>query len=168
MRFLFIFVIVIFNGFIYSQTTFKMGHINSDELIAAMPEADTAKVKFEKYVRELQNQLAMLQTELDTKYKDYNNKKNTYSKTILQSKESELQDLNDRIQRFKYVVQEDIEKKRVEMFQPILDKVKKVITEVGKENHFIYIFDAGEGGIWYDSVTSIDITPLVKKKLGIK
>ena len=53
--------------------------------------------------------------------------------------------------------------------QPISEKIKKAISDVGKENGFIYIFEMAAGtSILYNSAESIDVTPLVKGKLGIK
>ena len=40
---------------------FKFGHINSDELIQAMPEFDSANVKLEKFRKELVNALELMQ-----------------------------------------------------------------------------------------------------------
>ena len=40
---------------------FKFGHINSDELIQAMPEYDSATVKLEKFRKELVNALELMQ-----------------------------------------------------------------------------------------------------------
>ena len=53
------------------------------------------------------------------------------------------------------------------MLKPIVDRAKKAIEEVGKENGYTYIFDAGVGAVLY-SQDSDDIMPLVKKKLGLK
>ncbi len=61
-----------------------------------------------------------------------------------------------------------MQKKQQEMLQPIIDKANNAIKEVARENGFIYIFDIAGGTILYYSEKSVDILPLVKKKLGIE
>jgi len=52
--------------------------------------------------------------------------------------------------------------------QPIADKIKKAITDLGKENGFIYIFDLASNTIQYHSSDSQDVTAMLKAKLNIK
>jgi outer membrane protein len=159
---------VIFSGHVFSQTTYKVGHINSQELLDAMPESDSAQAKLENIYKELQNQSEMMQVEFNNKYQDYISKKSSYSKAIRQVKESELQDMNNRIQQFQTSAQEDITKRKTEIFKPILDKAQKAISDVAKENNFAYVFDLSDGSVIYHAENSFDILPLVKQKLDIK
>ena len=46
------------------------------------------------------------------------------------------------------------------------DAIKKAIEEVGAENGFLYIYDLNT--LLYKSADAIDVTPLLKKKLGVK
>ena len=52
------------------------------------------------------------------------------------------------------------------LLRPIIDKAKKAIEDVAKENNFTYIFDSGVGVLLYQN-DSDDIMPMVKKKLGL-
>ena len=49
----------------------KFGHINSDELIQAMPEFDSATVKLEKFRKDLINALELMSVELNNKNEAY-------------------------------------------------------------------------------------------------
>jgi outer membrane protein len=49
--------------------------------------------------------------------------------------------------------------------QPIMDKARKAIEAVGKENGYQYIYDAA--GLLY-AQDSDNVLPLVKAKLGLK
>ena len=53
-----------------------------------------------------------------------------------------------------------------ETLQPILDKVNNIIKQVAVENQFTYIFDSSAGILLY-AQESMDVTTLVKTKLGI-
>ncbi|NLA49455.1 MAG: OmpH family outer membrane protein, partial [Bacteroidales bacterium] len=62
-----------------------------------------------------------------------------------------------------------LQNRQVELFQPIYTRVDKVISDVGKENGFLYIFDVAKGFLLYfDESKSTDVLALVKAKLGLK
>lgn len=151
-----------------AQKNYKIGHINSNELLAAMPERDSARVELQNYSEMLQKELESMQTEYQTKVNTYLEKKDTYSDLVRQSKETELTEMQQRIQGFQQSAQQDLQKKESELFQPIMDKAQAAITKVGKANGFSHIFDLGAGGLVYYSDQSIDALPLVKKELGIE
>jgi outer membrane protein len=167
-KFILILASALFASCLFAQTGLKLGHINSQELLAAMPESDSAQVKLEKAAKELQNQIELMQVEFNTKYQDYVSKQATYSELIRQTKETELQEMNQRIQSFQQQAEQDMQKQRTDIFKPVLDKANKAISDVAKENNFTYILDLTAGTVIYHSENSIDILPLVKQKLGLK
>jgi outer membrane protein len=149
--------------------TLKYGHINSEELIQAMPEFDSASVKLEKYRKELINYLELMNVELNNKSDAYNKESKNLTDLVKQTKEQELIDLNRKIQEFQQNAQEKLQSKQQELFQPVYSKVDKAIKDVGKENGFIYVFDTAKGILLYfDETKSTNIMPLAKVKLGLK
>lgn len=161
-------IAVIISASLFAQPGLKLGHINSQDLLEAMPESDTAKNKLEKATKELQNQLETMQVEFNNKYQDYITKRDSLSELIRQTKEAELQQMNQRIQQFQTNAEQVLQKQRTEIFKPILDKANKAISDVAKENAFTYILDLSAGTVIYHSDNSINILPLVKQKLGLK
>ncbi len=148
----------------------KFGHINSDELIQALPEFDTAQVKLEKFRKDLVNALELMSVELNNKNDKYQKESKNYTDLVRQTKEQELTDMNRRIQEFQNNAQQQLQDKQTELFQPIIAKVNKAISDVGKENGFLYIFTVGQGSplVYYDETKSVNIMPLAKAKLGLK
>jgi outer membrane protein len=147
----------------------KFGHINSDELVQALPEYDSANVKLEKFRKELINALELMSVELNTKNAAYEKDSKNLSDLVKQAKEQELVDMNRRIQEFQTNAQTQLQDKNTELMQPIFAKMDKAIKDVGKENGFIYVFDIAKGALLYfDETKSTNILPLAKAKLGIK
>ncbi|MCF8424903.1 MAG: OmpH family outer membrane protein [Bacteroidia bacterium] len=142
----------------------KIAHISLDSLITTMPESKTAQEVAQKYLKDLENQVATMDTELQTKYADYMKNKETYSALVASTKETELQDLNKRIEDFKASAQQDYQRKYGELSKPIYDKAKKAIDLVAKENGYKYVLDTSSGNVLYTEPAD-DILPLVKKKL---
>ncbi len=147
----------------------KFGHINSDELIRALPEFDSANAKLEKFRQELVNNLEIMSVELNNKSDAFNKESKNLTDIVRQTKEQELIDLNRRIQEFQVNAQEQLQNKQIELFQPIYNKADKAIKDVGKENGFVYVFDIAKGSLLYfDEAKSTNVMALAKAKLGLK
>ena len=146
----------------------KLGHVNSQEILTIMPE----RTVIEKTVSDLQSQwekeLVKMREEYYAKVKEFQEKQATMPESIKSARQGEISDLEQRISTFNQTASEDLRKKQQELFTPVIDKVKKAINEVGSENGYLYIFDLSTQSIIYQSPKSNDVTPLVKKKLGLK
>ncbi|MGE0077050.1 MAG: OmpH family outer membrane protein [Bacteroidales bacterium] len=146
---------------------FKFGHINSQELLSAMPDRDSAEVKLKKYTQSLQEQIEELQVEFNKKYQDYIQKRSTYSDAIREMKEKELQEMQQRAQEFQQTAEQDYQRMQSETMKPIIEKADAAVKKVAKANGFTYVFDLSGGTLLYYSEQSTDLMPLVKKELGI-
>ncbi len=161
--------IIILTALTTEAQTLKFGHINSEELIQALPEFDSANITLENLQKELINTLELMSVELNNKSESYNKESKNLTDIVRQTKEQELVDLNRRIQEFQTNAQSQLQNKQVEVLQPIYAKVDKAIKDLGKENGFVYIFDISKGALlFFDETKSTDVTPLAKAKLGIK
>lgn len=151
-----------------AQTKLKIGHINSNKLISIMPEKNQVEMVLKTHADELEYTLTEMSDEYERKLQDYVSKQDSLTPIIKQTKEAELQDLQQRIQTFQVNAQQDYQTKEMELFQPVIDKAKNAIAEVAKENGYTYIFDSGSGALVYFSDASDDIFNLVKAKLGLE
>jgi len=157
-------IIMITSSFTLSAQ--KIAHISLDSLISIMPESKTAQQGVQAYAKQLEQQVTAMQTELQTKYTEFQEKSKDYAEVVRASKEKELNDLNTRIQEFQQQAQSDYQKKTAELSKPVYDKAKKAIDQVAKENGYKYALDTSNGLVLY-SEPSDDILALVIKKLGI-
>jgi outer membrane protein len=145
----------------------KFGHINSQELLTSMPESDSAQAKIEKLAGDYEQQQEEMNVELNKKYDDYLTNRDNYTDLIRQTKEADIQEMQQRIQQFQQMAQQDLQQQQQTLIQPVLEKANNAIQEVAEENGFVYIFDVSRGNPVYFSDKSIDILPLVKTKLGL-
>ncbi len=147
----------------------KLGHINSDELLALMPETKAAQAELEKYGKQLEKDMADMETELSTKIEQFRSNESMMTTTSRELKTKELQDLQGRIQQFSQRAQQDLQQKQQELFAPIIEKATKAIQDVAREKGFTYILDSSETrGVLLFAEGGEDIMPLVKAKLGIQ
>lgn len=144
----------------------KLGHINSNELLMAMPERSAVESEMKTYAAELEAQLSAMTKEYQSKVAAFQSQSANMTETVRKTKIQEITDLESRIQEFQTSAQSDLQEKEQTLLQPLIDKAKKAIEEVASENGYTYIFDSGVGVLLYQKESN-DIMPLVKKKLGL-
>ncbi len=144
----------------------KLGYINSLELLSLMPEVAVADKAIESFAKSLETQYVTMLKEYDTKAKDYEANYQTWTKSVLDLKGKELEDLEKRITDFQASIQEDIAAKREEKYAPILEKADVAIKAVANEGGYTYIFDASTGSLLFAD-ESENIIDKVKAKLGL-
>ena len=103
-------------------------------------------------------------TNLATKYQ---NEASKQSEAMNQTRAKEMEDRSQRLQQFSNTAQQDLEKKRSDLYNPIFKKAQDAIDAVAKEKGLIYVFDSSKGVIIYDG-GGVDVLPDVKKKLGLQ
>jgi outer membrane protein len=159
-------VTVLANG----QTKLKFGHINSPAILQAMPELKTIESTLEAEYTKLENQLTDMQEALKTLQQEYVSRMQTNSLSGEEraNMERQIQEGNQKVQGFYMQSQQSLKAKEQELKQPLFDKVRNAIQEVGAENKFLYIFEETAGLTIYKSTKSIDVAPLVKTKLSIQ
>ncbi len=145
----------------------KFGHVDIQKLVAGLPDKAAADTKLQAESKKLEDNLKVMNEELDSKYKDYMSKRDSLPELIRATKEKEIQEINQRLQNFQMLAQQNLQKQQQELLQPIIEKVQTAIDEVGKENGFIYIFDTSSRVVVFYSNKSVDVTDLVRKKLGL-
>lgn len=143
----------------------KYGHVNSGEILEVMPGIDSLQIKLKAFQDDLQSMYESMMTEYQQKKDKFDREVGTMSSAVRQVREKELQDLATRIQEFQANAQEDLEDKQYELAKPYQDAIQDAINKVAKANGYAYIFDT-KILLYYG--TADDITPLVKKELGIK
>ena len=151
-----------------AQAQVKIAHVNTAEILDAMPDKAKAEKDLEKYYGELQSQLETMAKEYQAKMQDYEANQATRSNLVKQSKEKEIIDIQNRIQQFQANAEGEFEKKRAELLSPILEKIQNAINAVGKEKGYTYVLDLATGATVFVGDDAVDATKDVKGKLGIK
>lgn len=159
-------VVMITLGVTTNAQELKFGHIDTQTLLADMPEKLAAEKTLQDEATKLEEQLQRMTNELQQKYNEYITKRDSLPELIKATKEKEIQDDDQRLQSFRQMAQQSLAQKEQQLLTPIIEKVQKAIDEVGAELGLVYVFDMGSQVILYKSEQSTDIAPFVKKKLG--
>ena len=143
----------------------KFGHLDAQEVLISLPERAEAQASIEAAAGEYETEVARMQSELETKFADYQAKASTWPDAIRQQKERELQQLDAGLQEFGVTIQNDLAQMEQQLLSPMIERVRKAIEDVGKEQGYTYIFDTSTGVTLYNG--GDDVTDLVKTKLGM-
>ncbi|MCC7051331.1 MAG: OmpH family outer membrane protein [Bacteroidia bacterium] len=157
--------LALFTGVTFSFAQ-KIGHINSQDLMLLMPERKQAESAMQDYAKQLEGQLATMNSDYEAKVQEYQTKESVMTDLIKQDKAKEINDLEGRIRAFQQSAQESLQKKEQELMQPMIEKAKKAIAEVAKENSYKYVLDTSLGTVLYEEDND-NIMSLVKKKLNL-
>jgi outer membrane protein len=149
-----------------TQSQSKFGYLNSNELLAMMPESLSMQEELQTYAKGLESQLTAMQAEYEKKVVEYQQNETTYTDIIKEDKIREIESIQQRVVEFQKNAQQSLSEKEAELFIPIREKAMKAIDEVAEEGKFTFIFDSGSGSFLY-AAESENIINLVKSKLGL-
>lgn len=149
----------------FAQSGVKLGHLDVQLLFMSLPDAAEIDSVMKKTSDEYEVELKRMQEEIARKSEEYQKNYNNWDETIKQNRAEEIQALQTRVQNYYQNAQQLLAKKQEALQTPVREKIRKAIDDVAKENGFLYILDTQ--AILYKSDSSIDITNMVLKKLGV-
>ncbi len=155
-------------GFTTANAQAKFGHVNTQEIIQAMPEFAAARADIEKLTQQYEADLKSMQDELQKKADAFEKEQATLPENIKTRRNQELQDLYQRIQQTYQDNQQALGKAQSEKMQNITTKVLDAIKAVGQEGGYVYVMDMSAGIPYISTTLSTDVTAQVKTKLGLK
>ncbi len=144
----------------------KLGRINSQEVMLAMPETAEMQTKLQAVAKDWEENLELINVEFNNKLQEFQKNLSTMSDAARQIKEKDLNDLRQRGTEMQQMAQQDLARQEQELMTPIIEKAQNAIQAVSKAGGFTAIFETSSL-VYFDETTLIDITPLVKKELGI-
>lgn len=149
----------------FSQAQSKVAHINTAELIQAMPEMKAAQSELESLGKSYQADMQSSITEYQNTVKQYEAEAATKTDEENQKRGLELQEKQQRIQQFQADAQQDMQKKEIDLLKPITEKARTAILKVARAQGFDYVLDSSQNiVIMSDGKNLLDD---VKKELGI-
>ena len=146
----------------------KFGHMNSQDVITAMPEYTKAQTDLDAMAKQYQEEMQRTQEEFNKKYQEFLAQADSLPRNIAERRQKELQDMDQRQQQFQQEVYQSMQKAQQDALTPIYQKLETAIQAVGKAEGVIYIFDIARTPVAYIGAESIDLTAKVEALLGIK
>ncbi len=146
----------------------KLGRINMQEIIVAMPETAEMQAKLETFRQDLVGNLETMQVELNNKFADYQNTATTVTDSVRSLKEKDIQDLQTRMEQFEQSAMQEMQAKQNELLQPVVAKAQAAVKKVAQTGGYSVVYDLSVASLaYYDEATVTDLAAAVKAELGI-
>ena len=159
-------IIVLFFTVSTASAQIKYGHINSDEIMEAMPEFKQLRASLERKQREQENKIRAMYTDLQKRQQELQEYGEGLMLAVAEEKAIELDSLQRAIVAYQEGEGDELDNLRFKLLKPLNEKYLKIVNAVAKENGYTLILDESKGIVAYGN-DSYDITALVKKKMGI-
>ena len=157
---------VLFLGFMTANAQSKVAHINTQELVAAMPETKQMQEELKKVAQAYDTEYKSQGTALQAKVQKYDQEAPTQTDAKNAERMQEVQDLQKKLQVYAQTAQQELAKKQEDLYKPIGEKAKKAIETVAADLGIEYVFDSspGAGLVVFKGQ---DLMAATKTKLGI-
>ena len=144
----------------------KFAYVNFTELVQLMPDADQARATIDASTKEASETYQAMADEFNTKLQQYQQKGQSWTQAIRETKEKELTDIQQRIQEFQQTVQAELQQQQQQLMAPIYQKAQETIEKLAKEGGYIFVFDQTTA-LYVDPAQAVDLTATARKALGI-
>ena len=143
----------------------KVAHVNVQQLISEMPEVVAAQSELAKLEKDYSTQIDTAFREYQTKMQSYRADAENQDDVTNAARTRELESMQINLQEFRDSAAQELQKKSMDLMNPLLEKAIDAITKVGKEQGFNYVIDSSpnRGVILAEGK---DLIEDVKRELG--
>ena len=165
-KLLFVALVLFVGATQFANAQANVAHIDTQALVEAMPEMKAAESQLEKLQKTYDTEIKAMAKELDAKLKQYEVEAESKTEEENKKRFEEVQGMQTNIAAYRQQALNDLDQKRVDLFQPILEKARVAIQKVARAKGIQYVLDSTQGsGVLLADGT--DLLGDVKKELGI-
>lgn len=146
----------------------KIGHINSEAIMQALPEAVDAQRSLDALVANWEAELQKMQTDWKKKFDDYDRRKLILTEQTRAETERELREMDQAISDYrnrKFGQNGELFQKQNDVMKPIQNKIFKVLEDIAKEEAYDYIFDKSGDILLLFATDKHDLTETVLRRM---
>lgn len=157
--------VALLGGAASAQSAGKIAYVDSRRLVAEAPGAKEAQSTFEKEMQGYQVQMKVMEDSLKAMMDEYQQKSVMLSPDAKKQREEAIRAKQEAYQQKASSLEEQASKRQSELVQPVMDRIKGVLSDVRKEGGYAMIFDvAGNAGL-VAADPALDITDQVLTRL---
>lgn len=144
----------------------KFGVVNYQQVMEVLPDTKQIEEQITASSKQYEDEFAKLQEAINKAVEEFQALAADTPETIKQRRQQEIQDLYQKAEQFRQTATQDLQRQQQQLMAPVIEKVSTAINAVGKEQGLTFIFEQQTAVYVGDDV--VDVTPLVKAKLGIQ
>ena len=138
-----------------SAQNLKWAYVDFNELVMLMPEMDEARATMDENQKTNEEILVAMYEEYQTKMQQYQQKAETWTPAIRESKEREIMEIQSRFEQTQQSLQ-----------APIYEKAQKTVNDLAKAQGIAFVFEKSSM-LYVDPAQGIDLTPEARTALNI-
>ena len=144
----------------------KFAYINSQVLIAQAPGRAEADAAFQRDMTSFQQQVQRMGDSLRTLIEAYEKEQISLSPAAKETRQQAIRKKEEEFQTRTSQLEQQAQQRRMELVQPIMDRINRIIEDIRNEEGYTMIFDAGSAaGVVVAADKNLDITDKVLARL---
>ena len=148
------------------NNTFRFGYLSYDTAIQSMPEYALVQQKMKALQEQFQAETLRVEDEFNRKYEDFLDGQRDFPRTILQKRQSELQELMEKNIQFKEQGRQELADAEREAMAPLRIRLIELLSTIGREKGFAFIYDTDTKALPFLNISfGEDINQLVQDAL---
>ena len=144
----------------------KLAYVDFNELVMLMPEMDEARATLEENSKTNEEIMMAMYEEYQSKVQQYEQKSSTWTAAVLEAKQRELMEIEQRLQQTQQSLQQEIQQLQQQLQAPIIEKVNNVVNELAKTHGVAAVFEK-TSFLYVDETQMLDLTPEARTALNI-
>ena len=145
---------------------FRFGYLSYAAALQAMPEYAIVQKKMADLRQQFQAETLRVEDEFNRKYEEFLEGQREFPKTILQKRQTELQELMERNIKFKENSQEELSNTEKNLMAPLKIRLIETIGKIGRDRGYAFIVDTDNQALPFINPTmGDDVTQLVQNAL---
>ena len=146
-----------------AQSELKFGYLSYNAVVQAMPEYAAMQNSMAELRQKYEAEQKRVEDDFNKKYEEFLDGQKSYPKTILQKRQSELQEMLDKNIAFKKESQRLLSQAEEEAMAPIRVRLAEVLDAIGRERGYAFIVNTDEKAtLWLNPAMGEDVSAAVK------
>ncbi len=138
------------------NVTFRFGFLSYEAALKSMPDYAIVQQKLAGLRQQYQDETLRVEDEFNRKYEEFLEGQREFPKTILQKRQTELQELLDKNIQFKENSRKELEKAEQDLMAPLKIRLIETLGNIGRQNGYAFIID-----------TDVKALPFINPAMGI-
>ena len=144
----------------------KYGYLNYDSVFQTMPEYATMQANLQTLREKYEAEQKRVEDDFNKKYEEFLDGQASFPKSILQKRQSELQEMLDKNIAFKKEGQRLLSQAEAEAKAPLKQRLADALKQVGEARGYAFILNTdGNVAPWLNAAMGEDVTETVKELL---
>ena len=132
---------IVANSTVVTQTAARYGYLSYQEALKSMPQYTMVQKKMENLRSQYQAETLRVEEEFNRKYEEFLEGQREFPKTILQKRQTELQQLMEKNIEFKANSLKELDAAEKDAMAPLRLRLNDVLREIGINKGYAFIYD---------------------------